>query len=61
MRTENLDDEDPSSWQAKTGSSAGSPIANPQDCPINSILDAQLRLLRLLARLVADDLRKTAR
>lgn len=58
--TENLDHEVPSPTPPVMNSFAGSREAVPSDGAMDSIVDAQLRLMRMLARLVVDDLRKTA-
>jgi hypothetical protein len=58
--TKNLDHEVPVPPPPLINSVAGSPEAVPSDGAIDSIVDAQLRLMRMLARLVVDDLRKIA-
>jgi hypothetical protein len=56
--TENLDDEKRTKVQSGIRDSNCCPDADRPDRAIGSTVDAQLRLLRLLARLVVDDLRK---
>jgi hypothetical protein len=58
--TKNLDHEEPSPMPPVINSFADCPEAVPSDGAIDSIVDAQLRLMRMLARLVVDDLREIA-